>query len=80
MLFFLCNVFLQSIVLSRIIPDNEPANITAIGIRTIVDTLERSQAHHTLALAADCVARLAHTRAGKEQRICYRCTHFQVEK
>ncbi|KYO32635.1 ankyrin and armadillo repeat-containing protein isoform X1 [Alligator mississippiensis] len=54
----------QSIVLSRIIPDNEPANITAIGIRTIVDTLERSQAHHTLALAADCVARLAHTRAG----------------
>ncbi|XP_025065265.1 ankyrin and armadillo repeat-containing protein-like isoform X3 [Alligator sinensis] len=53
----------QSIVLSRIIPDNEPANITAIGIRTIVDTLERSQAHHTLALAADCVARLAHTRA-----------------
>ncbi|XP_019361103.1 PREDICTED: ankyrin and armadillo repeat-containing protein-like [Gavialis gangeticus] len=45
-------------------PDNEPANIAAIGIRTIVDTLERSQTHHALALAADCVACLAHTCAG----------------
>ncbi|TFK14698.1 Sodium channel protein type 2 subunit alpha [Platysternon megacephalum] len=48
-------------VLCQIIPNNEPANIPAIGIRTIEDILECSQAYQTLALAADCVTCLAHT-------------------
>nr|XP_014348786.1 PREDICTED: ankyrin and armadillo repeat-containing protein-like [Latimeria chalumnae] len=58
------NAAFQCIVLCRTIPDNEPANTTATGIKTIVDVLEQSHSKDALALAADCLARLAHTRAG----------------
>ncbi|XP_069509428.1 ankyrin and armadillo repeat-containing protein-like [Ambystoma mexicanum] len=54
----------QSIVLARIIPDQESANTSATGIKILVDALEHSSSAKTVALAADCVARLAHTRAG----------------
>nr|XP_033796329.1 ankyrin and armadillo repeat-containing protein-like isoform X2 [Geotrypetes seraphini] len=53
----------QSVVLSRIILNNDPADTCATGLRILVDTLEQATSNSTLAVAADCVARLAHTRA-----------------
>lgn len=55
----------QAIVLAKIIPDEEQAVISAAGIKLIVDILNESRSPVIQALAADCVARLAHTRAGK---------------
>ncbi|XP_078527600.1 uncharacterized protein LOC144799873 isoform X2 [Lissotriton helveticus] len=54
----------QATVLARIIPDNESANTSALGVKILVDTLQHSTSDITLALAADCVARLAHTQSG----------------
>ncbi|KAJ1082194.1 hypothetical protein NDU88_002362 [Pleurodeles waltl] len=54
----------QSTVLARIIPDNESASTSALGIKILVDTLQHSTSNITLALAADCVARLAHIQSG----------------
>ncbi|KAK1163540.1 ankyrin and armadillo repeat-containing protein-like [Acipenser oxyrinchus oxyrinchus] len=56
--------FFKCVVLSQIIPDNQPASACALAIQTIMGTLEHSQSKPILALAADCVGRLAHTRAG----------------
>ncbi|MGH0119994.1 UNVERIFIED_CONTAM: hypothetical protein FKN15_061112 [Acipenser sinensis] len=58
------NAAFQCVVLSRIIPDKQPASACALAIQTIVGILEHSQSKPILALAADCVGRLAHTRAG----------------
>ncbi|XP_075432502.1 ankyrin and armadillo repeat-containing protein-like isoform X2 [Ascaphus truei] len=54
----------QLVVLARILPDNEPLHTCATGIQDLVAMLETSTSNDTLALAADCVARLSHTRAG----------------
>jgi len=56
--------FRQVVVLSRIIPDEEPAVSSAEGIKTIVDRLAGAKDDNVRAVAADCIARLAHTRAG----------------
>jgi len=50
--------------MARIIPDEEQAMASAAGIKIIVDILNTSQSLAIQALAADCIARLAHTRAG----------------
>ena len=47
------------------IPDEEQAVISAAGIKLISDILHESKSHVIQALAADCIARLAHTRAGR---------------
>lgn len=62
--FYRCNAAFQVVVLSRIIPDEEQAQSSAAGIKLLVDLLQDSQSHQMLSLAADCIARLAHTRAG----------------
>ena len=51
-------------MLSRIIPDREPAISSAEGIKTLMNCLEKTTDDDVRALAADCIARLAHTRAG----------------
>ena len=57
----------QVVVLSRIIPDEEQALSSATGIKLLVDLpLQDSQSSQIHSLAADCIARLAHTRAGKK--------------
>lgn len=55
----------QVVVLSKIIPDEEQALSSATGIKLLVDLLQDSQSDQILALASDCIARLAHTRAGE---------------
>ncbi|KAH3714686.1 ankyrin and armadillo repeat-containing protein-like [Dreissena polymorpha] len=62
--YYRCNAAFQVVVLSRIIPDEEQALSSATGIKLLVDLLQDSQSDQILALAADCIARLAHTRAG----------------
>ena len=52
------------VTLARIIPDEEQAVSSAAGIKLLVDLLAESKSNEILALAADCIARLAHTRAG----------------
>ncbi|XP_053305618.1 ankyrin and armadillo repeat-containing protein-like [Spea bombifrons] len=54
----------QVVVLARIIPDVDPAYTSAAGIQMLVCLLEGSSSGDVVALAADCVARLSHTRAG----------------
>lgn len=55
---------MQVIVLAKVIPDEEQAVISAAGIKLISDVLHESKSSVVQALAADIVARLAHTRAG----------------
>ncbi|XP_060580052.1 ankyrin and armadillo repeat-containing protein-like [Ruditapes philippinarum] len=62
--FYRCNAAFQVVVLSKIIPDEEQALSSATGIKLLVDLLQDSQSDQILALASDCIARLAHTRAG----------------
>lgn len=57
-------------VLARIIPDEEQALSSAAGIKLLVDLLQDSNTNETIALACDCIARLAHTRAGIIYRNC----------
>ncbi|KAK2180327.1 hypothetical protein NP493_447g01012 [Ridgeia piscesae] len=59
-----CNVAFQVVVLARIIPDEEQAISSAAGIKLLSDLLADSRSDQILALTADCIARLAHTRAG----------------
>ena len=54
------------VTLARIIPDEEQAVSSAAGIKLLVDLLAESKSNEILALAADCIARLAHTRAGNK--------------
>ncbi|XP_073411038.1 ankyrin and armadillo repeat-containing protein-like isoform X2 [Dendrobates tinctorius] len=54
----------QLVVLAHIIPDKDPSYTCAVGIQTLVEILETTRNYDALALAADCVARLSHTRAG----------------
>ena len=51
-------------MLARIIPDEEQAISSAAGIKLLTDLLHDSKSDFILALTADCIARLAHTRAG----------------
>ena len=53
------------VTLARIIPDEEQAVSSAAGIKLLVDLLQDSKSNETLALTADCIARLSHTRAGE---------------
>ncbi|XP_033626712.1 ankyrin and armadillo repeat-containing protein-like [Asterias rubens] len=62
--FYRCNAAFQVVVLARIVPDEEQASSSAVGIKLIVDLLETSKNESIQALASDCLARLAHTRAG----------------
>ncbi|XP_077975977.1 uncharacterized protein LOC144431964 [Styela clava] len=62
--YFSLSAAFQAVVMSRIIPDEEPAMSSACGINVLVDVLEKTEIDDIKALAADCVARLAHTRAG----------------
>lgn len=61
-------------MLSRVIPDEEQAVISAAGIKLISDILNESRSPVIQALAADCIARLAHTRAGTEHVHVYTYT------
>ncbi|XP_053575185.1 ankyrin and armadillo repeat-containing protein [Bombina bombina] len=54
----------QLVILARIIPDKEPSFTCATGIQTLMSILESTTNNETLAFAADCVARISHTRAG----------------
>ena len=60
---------MQVVVLSRIIPDQEQAMSSAAGIKLLVDLLQDSQSVSIRALACDCIARLAHTRAGATNKL-----------
>ncbi|CAH1779553.1 unnamed protein product [Owenia fusiformis] len=62
--FFRCHAAFQVVVLARIIPDEEQAMSSAAGIKLLVDLLNVSKSELILALCADCIARLSHTRAG----------------
>eukprot|EP00057_Strongylocentrotus_purpuratus_P001221 XP_001196796.1 PREDICTED: ankyrin and armadillo repeat-containing protein isoform X1 [Strongylocentrotus purpuratus] len=62
--FFRCNAAFQVVVLARIIPDEDQATTSAIGIKLLVDLIQQSKNPLILALTAECIARLAHTRAG----------------
>ncbi|XP_064641312.1 ankyrin and armadillo repeat-containing protein-like isoform X2 [Lineus longissimus] len=62
--YYRCNAAYQVVVLARIIPDYEQAMSSAAGIKLIGDLLHDSRSDEILSLACDCVARLAHTRAG----------------
>ncbi|XP_041376737.1 ankyrin and armadillo repeat-containing protein-like [Gigantopelta aegis] len=62
--YFRCEAAYQIVILARIIPDEEQAKSSAAGIKLIVDLLENSTSDTILMLACDCIARLAHTRAG----------------
>ena len=68
-------VVFQVVILSRIIKDEEQAISSAAGIKLIAELLQTSKSNDILALAADCVARLTHTRAGKVKKmtntLCY---------
>ncbi|XP_063801701.1 ankyrin and armadillo repeat-containing protein-like isoform X2 [Pseudophryne corroboree] len=54
----------QLVVLAHIISDKDPSYTCAVGIQTLIGLLETAQSNDTLALAADCVARLTHARTG----------------
>ncbi|XP_070575179.1 ankyrin and armadillo repeat-containing protein-like isoform X2 [Ptychodera flava] len=62
--FYRCSAAFQVVTLARIIPDEDQASSSAIGIKLLVDLLEDSTNEQIQALASDCIARLAHTRAG----------------
>merc|ERR1712038_2020120 len=62
--FFRCNAAFQVVVLARIIPDEEQAISSAAGIKLLVDLLQDSKSNEIHSLSADCISRLAHTRAG----------------
>ncbi|ELU14680.1 hypothetical protein CAPTEDRAFT_224898 [Capitella teleta] len=62
--YFRCMAAFQVVVLAPIIPDEEQAISSAAGIKLLVELLQYSKNDVIKALAADSVARLAHTRAG----------------
>ncbi|CAG5125020.1 unnamed protein product [Candidula unifasciata] len=62
--FYRCLAAYQVVILSRVISDEIQALSSATGIKLLVDLLKDSKSEEILALAADCVARLSHTRAG----------------
>lgn len=57
-------LILQVVVLARIIPDEEQATSSAVGIKLLVNILHDSSSEDIKAMAADYIASLAHTRAG----------------
>lgn len=61
----------QVVVLSRIIPDKEPALSSAEGIKTLVGRLETTENDDVKSLASDCISRLAHTRAGRNSEAMF---------
>ncbi|XP_044128882.1 ankyrin and armadillo repeat-containing protein isoform X2 [Bufo gargarizans] len=54
----------QLAVLAHIVSDKDPSYTCAVGIQTLIGLLQTARSSDTLALAADCVARLSHSRAG----------------
>ena len=58
-------MMLQVVVLARIIPDEEQAKSSAIGIKLLVDILDQSTCDDVTSMAAAYIACLAHTRAGQ---------------
>ncbi|XP_036370719.1 ankyrin and armadillo repeat-containing protein-like isoform X3 [Octopus sinensis] len=61
--YFRCSSAFQIVILARIITDEDKAITSAMGIRILIDLLENSVNDAILTLAADCVARLTHTRS-----------------
>ncbi|XP_076470058.1 uncharacterized protein LOC143300343 [Babylonia areolata] len=59
-----CHAAYQVVVLARIIPDEEQAKSSAVGIKLLVDLLDQTSGDDVRALAASYIACLAHTRAG----------------
>jgi len=55
-------------VLSPLFVDKAPAFASVEGIKTLVNCLGTSSNDAVIALAADCIARLAHTRAGTQRQ------------
>ena len=71
-MFLFIFIFIQQVViLARIIKDEEQSISSAAGIKLIAELLQTSKSNDILALAADCVARLTHTRAGKGKSKVY---------
>ncbi|KAF6034712.1 hypothetical protein EB796_006981 [Bugula neritina] len=66
--YFRCNAAFQ-IVNGPYHPRRGTSHASAAGIKIIVDILNTSQSLAIQALAADCIARLAHTRAGVPEAI-----------
>jgi len=58
-----CRVRLQVTVLSPLFVDKAAAFASVEGIKTLISCLSSSN-DAVIALAADCIARLCHTRAG----------------
>ena len=58
-------MMMQVVVLARIIPDEEQAKSSAIGIKLLVDILDQSTCDDVTSMAAAYIACLAHTRAGQ---------------
>ncbi|KAL8590568.1 hypothetical protein ACOMHN_011004 [Nucella lapillus] len=59
-----CHAAYQVVVLARIIPDEEQARSSAVGIKLLVDILDQSSSEDARSAAAAYIACLAHTRAG----------------
>jgi hypothetical protein len=75
----------QVVVLAGVFQDEDPAVASATGIKLLVDLLQSDQKSavavgdfngEARALAADCVARLAHTRHG--QSLNHSSSHAQL--
>ncbi|KAK6982765.1 ankyrin and armadillo repeat-containing protein [Biomphalaria glabrata] len=62
--FYRCHAAYQTVVLARIIPDEEQAKSSAVGIKLLVDLLQDSEVPAIQSLTADFVASLCHSRAG----------------
>lgn len=69
----------QVVILARIIPDETQARSSTIGINLLVDLLRNSRSDEILALAADFVACLSHTRAGKYVLLSLLSLSIQLE-
>jgi len=54
----------QVTVLSPLFVDKPPSFASVEGIKTLVNCLTNSSNDAVIALAADCIARLSHSRAG----------------
>ena len=65
MMMIMMVMMLQVVVLARIIPDEEQAKSSAIGIKLLVDILDQSTCDDVTSMAAAYIACLAHTRAGQ---------------
>jgi len=59
-------LYIQIVVLSTLIRERTHSVNTAIGCGILVDILRKSQTDEAKSVAAECLARLAHLKSGKE--------------